>query len=113
MQYHYRPIANQAGKIVSFAVSTETGASLWHMHNVYNGDIRTENRESQLSNPLDQLTIQDLPPIVSKKLGILKIGTELITPDLTTNWEMAQYFRELAGLPRRPYPTLKVKHDQD
>ena len=111
MQYHYRPIANQAGKIVSFAVSTDTGASLWHMHNVYNGDIRTENRESQLSTPLDQLTIQDLPPIVSKKLGNLKIGTEQITPDLTTNWDMGQHFRELVGLPRLPYPTPKVKHD--
>ena len=111
MQYHYRPITNQDGKIVSFAVSADTGTSLWNMHNVYNGDIRTENRESQLNTPLDQLTIQDFPPIVSKKLGELSIGTEQITPDLTTNWEMAQHFRELAGLPRRPYPTPKAKHD--
>ena len=110
MQHQYCPITDQTGKTVSFVVSTDTGTSLWHMRNVYNGDIRTENRESQLSIPLDQLTIQDLPPIVSKKLGNLKIGTEQITPDLTTNWDMAQYFRELAGLPRRPYPT-KAKHD--
>ena len=110
MQHQYCPITDQTGKTVSFAVSTDTGTSLWHMRNVYNGDIRTENRESQLSIPLDQLTIQDLPSIVSKKLGNLKIGTEQITPDLTTNWDMAQHFRELAGLPRRPYPT-KAKHD--
>lgn len=111
MQHQYCPITNQDGKIVSFAVSTDTGTSLWHMHNVYNGDLRTENRESQLNIPLSQLTIQDLPPTVHKKLGKLSIGAEQITPDLTTNWDMGQYFRELAGLPRRPYPTPKAKHD--
>lgn len=110
MQHQYCPITDQTGKTVSFVVSTDTGTSLWHMRNVYNGDIRTENRESQLSIPLDQLTIQDLPPIVSKEFGKLSIGGIQTTPDLTTNWDMAQYFRELAGLPRRPYPT-KAKHD--
>ena len=110
MQYRYRAIKDQTGSIVSFAVSTDTGTSLWHMRNIYNGDVRTGSRESQLSIPLDQLTIQDLPSIVSKEFGKLSIGGIQTTPDLTTNWDMAQYFRELAGLPRRPYPT-KAKHD--
>ena len=108
MQRHYRTITNQAGQIVSFAVSTTTGTSLWHMRNVYNGDLRTENRESQLTVPLEQLTIQDLPPMVSKKLGKLSIGAEQITPDLTTVQEMGRYFREVAGLPQ---PAGRAKHD--
>lgn len=105
MQHHYRTITNQAGQIVSFAVSAGSGTDLWHMRNVYNGDIRAENRESQLTVPLEQLTIQDLPPIVSKKLGKLSIGTIQTTPDLTTNRDMVEHFRELTGLPRRTYPT--------
>lgn len=109
MQYRYRAIKDQTGSIVSFAVSTDTGTSLWHMRNIYNGDVRTGSRESQSSIPLDQLTIQDLPPIVSKKLGKLSIGTEQITPDLTTNWDIGQYFRELVGLPRLPHPISKPK----
>lgn len=108
MQRHYRTITNQTGQIVSFAVSTTTGTSLWHMRNVYNGDLRTENRESQLTVPLEQLTIQDLPPIISKKLGKLSIGAEQITPDLATIQETGRYFREVAGLPQ---PTGRVKHD--
>ena len=111
MQYRYRPITDTKGNAVSFAVDKDGATLLWHMRNIYNGDLRTGNRESQLSIPLDQLTIQDLPPIVSKKLGNLKIGTEQITPDLTTNWDMGQHFRELVGLPRLPYPTPKAKHD--
>ena len=111
MQHQYRPITDQTGKIVSFAVSTDTGTSLWHMGNVYNGDLRTENRESQLTVPLDQLTTQDFPATVHKKLGKLSIGTEQITPDLATVQDMSQYFRKLAGLPPISYPKPKAKHD--
>jgi hypothetical protein len=101
MKYQYRPITTaRYDKLVSFAVSVPNGTNLWHIRCFYNGDIRTGNRESQLSIPLAQLTTQDLPPVIEKKVGRVKIGEIYTSPDFPEQRELGQYFRGLAGLPR-------------
>ena len=106
MQYNYRPITDAQGSLVSFAIDKDGATILWHMRNLYNGDLRTGSHEGRLAIPLDQLDIKDLPPIVTKKLGKLSIGSTQITPDISGDWDIGQYFRKLAGLPQIE---LKVK----
>ena len=106
MQYNYRPITDAQGGLVSFAIDKDDATILWHMRNLYNGDLRTGSREGRLDIPLDQLDIKDLPPIVTKKLGKLSIGTIQTTPDISSDWDIGQHFRKLAGLPQIE---LKVK----
>lgn len=100
MQYQYRAITDKAGKTVSFAVATPEGIGLWHMRNFYNGDLRTENRESQLPIAIAVLSLQHLPKVISKKTGVVSIGVEQITPDLPDERELIQYLRGLIGLPQ-------------
>lgn len=100
MQYQYRAITEKTGKTVSFAVATPEGTGLWHMHNFYNGDLRTENRESQLPVALAVLSLQHLPKAMSKKTEVVSIGVEQITPDLPDERELIQYLRGLIGLPQ-------------
>ena len=106
MQYWYKPITNSQGELVSFAIERGATVTLWHMRNIYNGDLRTGNRESQLNTTLEQMSTKDFPPTVTEKLGKLNIGNKQLTPDLEGNWDIGQHFRELAGLPRIE---LKVK----
>jgi hypothetical protein len=106
MRYRYRIITDKAGKAVSFAVAKPDGSALWNMCNFYNGDIRTENRESQLPVLLAAISSQDLPKIMAKKSGVVSIGPEKVTPDLPNEHELSQYLWDLAGLPRL---NLKVK----
>ncbi|WP_028489029.1 hypothetical protein [Thiothrix lacustris] len=97
MQYTYRAITDKTGKIISFAVANSDGATLWNMRNFYNGDVRTENRESQLSVSLDALSVRDLPKIIAEKAGAVSVGAEEATPDLPDSRELLKYFRKTAG----------------
>ena len=106
MQYSYRAIASTTGEVISFAVEKDHRVRLWHVRNVYNGDFRTENKESGIDIELDKLLPSHLPLTVTKKFGVLSIGKTEQTPDINTNRDMAQYFRKLAGLPQIE---LKVK----
>lgn len=106
MQYRYRPILDTTGKPVSFAVEKDHRVRLWHVRNVYNGDIRTENKESSIDVELGKLLPKHIPLAVTKKFGTLNIGKEEQTPDFDTNRGMVQHFRKLAGLPQTE---LKVK----
>ena len=106
MQYSYRAIASTTGEVISFAVEKDHRVRLWHVRNVYNGDFRTENKESGIDIELDKLLPSHLPLAVTKKFGVLSIGKTEQTPDINTNRDMAQYFRKLAGLPQIE---LKVK----
>ena len=106
MQYNYRTIVDMAGKIISFAVEKDHRVRLWHVRNVYNGDLRTENKESGIDIELDRLLPSHLPLAVTKKFGVLSIGKTEQTPDIDTNRDMVRHFRKLAGLPQAE---LKVK----
>lgn len=106
MQCSYRAIVNTAGEIISFAVEKDHRVRLWHVRNAYNGDFRTENKESSIDVELGRLLPEHIPPSVTKKFGTLNIGKEEQTPNIDTNRDMVQYFRKLAGLPQIE---LKVK----
>ena len=106
MQYSYKAIANAAGEIISFAVEKDHRVRLWHVRNVYNGDLRTENKESSIDVELGKLLPEHIPPPVTKKFGTLNIGKREQTPNINTNRDMVQHFRKLAGLPQIE---LKVK----
>lgn len=106
MQYRYKPILDTTGKPVLFAVEKNQRVRLWHVHNVYNGDLRAENKESDVDAELERLLPEHLPPAVKRKFGTCSIGGVQQTPDIDTNRDMVQYFRKLAGLPRIE---LKVK----
>lgn len=99
MQYRYRAITDKTGRIVSFAVAVPEGTLLWNMFNFYNGDLRTGNRECQLPVLLAALSSSDLPKIIEKKVGLVSIGTEQITPDFPNERALGQYLRKLTGLP--------------
>lgn len=104
MQYQYRQIMDSTLNMVSFAVAKPSGGcGLWSMRNFYNGDIRTENRESQMNVGLEVVTLQDLPKTVRAKVGLMQFGAVETTPDLPDTFALGNYLRELAGLP--PYQT--------